>query len=64
MKNTGVELALNNDAIRTRNFNEHLHYTGPQQERNYRLSNDLYTTSRIMVVMHGYVAVRPYNPRD
>lgn len=50
MKNTGVELALNIDAIRTRNFNWNTSITLAHNKNEItRLSNDLYTTSRIMV---------------
>ncbi|HBK42019.1 MAG TPA: SusC/RagA family TonB-linked outer membrane protein [Porphyromonadaceae bacterium] len=50
MRNTGVELALNIDAVRTRNFNWNTSITLAHNKNEVtRLSNDVYTTSRIMV---------------
>lgn len=50
MKNTGVELALNIEAIRTRDFNWNTSLTLAHNRNEItRMSNDVYTTSRIMV---------------
>ena len=50
MKNTGVELALNIEAIRTRDFNWNTSLTLAHNRNEITsLSNDVYTTSRIMV---------------
>lgn len=50
MKNTGVELALNIEAIRTRHFNWNTSLTLAHNRNEItRMSNDVYTTSRIMV---------------
>ncbi|OJV88594.1 MAG: SusC/RagA family TonB-linked outer membrane protein [Bacteroidia bacterium 44-10] len=50
MKNTGVELALNIEAVRTRNFNWTTSLTLAHNKNEItNLSNDVYTTSRIMV---------------
>ncbi|WP_080903173.1 TonB-dependent receptor [Parabacteroides sp. Marseille-P3160] len=50
MKNTGIELALNLDAIRTKNFNWNtsLNFAYNKNEVT-RLSSDLYTTNRVLV---------------
>lgn len=50
MKNTGVELALNIEAVRTQNFNWTTSLTLAHNKNEItNLSNDVYTTSRIMV---------------
>ena len=50
MKNTGVERALNIEAIRTRDFNWNTSLTLAHNRNEItRMSNDVYTTSRIMV---------------
>lgn len=50
MKNTGVELALNIEAIRTRDFNWNTSLTLAHNRNEItRMCNDVYTTSRIMV---------------
>lgn len=50
MKNTGVELALNIDAVRTRDFNWNTSLTLAHNKNEITsLSDDVYTTSRIMV---------------
>ena len=50
MRNTGVELALNIDAVRSRNFNWNTSLTLAHNKNEVTsLSDDVYTTSRIMV---------------
>lgn len=50
MKNTGVELALTIDAVRLRDFNWNTSITLAHNRNEVtKLSNDVYTTSRIMV---------------
>ena len=50
MRNIGVELALNIDAVRTRNFNWNTSITLAHNKNEItRLSNEEYTTSRVMV---------------
>jgi TonB-linked outer membrane protein, SusC/RagA family/TonB-dependent outer membrane receptor, SusC/RagA subfamily, signature region len=50
MKNTGVELALNIDAVRTQNFNWNTSLTlAHNKNKITSLSDDVYTTSRILV---------------
>ena len=50
MRNTGVELALNIDAVRTRDFNWNTSLTLAHNKNEItRLSNEEYTTNRVMV---------------
>lgn len=44
ISNKGIEIMLNMDILRKKDFSEHVIKPSPQQERDHQLSSDGYTT--------------------